>query len=63
MTNSEAAELDRMQYRIDNSNGNSTKNEVIYSYNQTKTSQVNTSNIQFASTKTNHYSSNKTVFF
>ena len=48
--------------RIQNSNTNSTKNEVMYSYNQTKTSQVNASNIQYASTKTSAYLSSKTGF-
>ena len=56
MTNSEATTHNRIQ------NSNSTKNEVSYSYNQTKTSQVNASNIQFGTNKTNDYSSTKKVF-
>jgi hypothetical protein len=58
MTNPETATHNRIQ----NSNTNSMKNEVMYSYNQTKTSPVNTSKIQFTSTKTNDYSSSKPVF-
>jgi hypothetical protein len=58
IANSETATHNRIQ----NSNTNSTKNEVLYSYNQTKTSQVNTSNIQFASIKTSANSYSKTVF-
>ena len=56
MTSSEATTHNKIQ----NSNGNSTKDEASYSYNQTKTSQLNASNIQFESTKTNINSSNKT---
>jgi len=62
MSSSESVAHVRIQNNTENSNTNSTKNEVMYSYNQTKTSQVNASKIQFTSTKTNDYSSSKPVF-